>query len=46
MGEGGKEHDEKCCIVLCVKCLDANVNGCKTLNFGTVTAGGGWKGMC
>ena len=32
-GEGGKEHVEKCCIVLSVKCLDDNVNGCKTLNF-------------
>ena len=22
------------------------MNGCKTLNFGTVTDGGGWKGTC
>jgi len=46
MGKVGKEGVEKCCIVLSVKCEDANVNGCKILNFCTVTDGGGWKGTC
>ena len=46
MGEGGKECVEKCCVVLIVKCEDANGNGCKTLNFATLTDGGGWEGMC
>jgi len=40
MGEGGKERVEICCVVLSVKCEDANVNGFKTLNFGTFTDGG------
>ena len=31
MGEGGKERVEICCVVLSVKCEDANVNGFKTL---------------
>ena len=29
-----------------MKCGVTNANGCKTLNFGTVTDGGGWNGTC
>jgi len=46
MGEIRKERVEKCCIVLSEKCYDGNVNGCKTLNFGTVTNRGGCKRKC
>jgi len=46
MGEGGKVRVCESCIVLSVKCENANVNSCKTLNFGAFTDGGGWKGMC
>ena len=43
MGEVGKERVEKCCIVLSVKCEDANVSGCKTLNLVRVSDGEGGK---
>jgi len=43
MGEGGKERVEKCCIMVVLKCEYANLNGCKILNFGTVTDGEGGK---
>jgi len=41
-----KEGVEKCYIVLSEKCEDAIVKGCKTLNFGSFTDGGGCKGTC
>jgi len=46
MGKCGQEVVEACCLVLSVKCEDANVNGCKILNFDAVTDGGVRKGMC
>jgi len=44
--ECGKEHFDKCYIFLSVIYYDTNVNGCKTLNFGSVTDGGFWIVTC
>jgi len=40
MWEPVKERVEKYFIVLSLKCYDANINGCKTLNFVRFTDGG------